>query len=393
MDLAIVRPSSHKLNLTAYNVQEIGLAKALLPLGVSSDIFMAGSGRSVHTREISYGDARVKVYFLPTINLPGQQGVFPHLFSLMGRKKYDVIQVHDYIQVTSALTARHFSIRGIPVVLCQGIYSDYQGTFRNSLQRIYDRIFGGVLKRSVKKVICKTTDAQHYMEGKGFTNNTALPVGLDQSRFYDSRFFNWREILGISDEAKILLYVGKVVARGKNVDFILKVVKELACEIPGLFCLIVGKGPDLEYCKKIALQLGIMGQVRFLGQISQHRLSAVYRCADLLLLPSSYEIYGMVVLESMYFGLPVVSTETAGPRDLINHGLDGYLIGELDVSKWKQSILRLLKDEETRDKMSCRAQEKVQTHFLWEKIAPRYLKVYQELAFDRAGEFDENYYG
>ena len=88
-----------------------------------------------------------------------------------------------------------------------------------------------------------------------------------------------------------------------------------------------------------ASEYGISDRVHLIGTISQKHLPALYRAAHVFLLPSTYEIYGMVMLEAMYFGVPVISTASAGAKVIIQQDVTGYILDTFDTSLWAEKIV------------------------------------------------------
>jgi glycosyltransferase involved in cell wall biosynthesis len=87
----------------------------------------------------------------------------------------------------------------------------------------------------------------------------------------------------------------------------------------------------------------------------------------------------MVVLEVMYFGVPVISTATAGPKEIIQDSLDGVVLDQIQIELWRKAILNLFSDLSKKDDMGNKAKRKIRTQFLWSHLCKNYLEVYEEL--------------
>ncbi len=142
---------------------------------------------------------------------------------------------------------------------------------------------------------------------------------------------------------------------------------------------MVGDGHLLNKCKNLVAQLGLNERIIFTSKLSQSELPSLYRRANLFLLPSEYEIYGMVIIESMYFGTPVISSMTAGACEIIEDGIDGRIVKELDLNKWAIAISELLIQQEKYQELSLNAEKKIKENFLWEKVAECYAKIYRQV--------------
>ena len=161
-------------------------------------------------------------------------------------------------------------------------------------------------------------------------------------------------------EVREVLYVGQVI-RGKGVDLMLKA---LSCLKGEWQATIVGEGNHLESCKLLAEQLGISGRVRFAGWVPHDQLDEYYRSARLLVVPSRWpEPFGMVGIEAMARGRPVVAFANGGIPDWLDHGHTGFLVPEADVTGMTSTIQALLDDVALADRMGRAGAEHVQNSF------------------------------
>jgi len=144
-----------------------------------------------------------------------------------------------------------------------------------------------------------------------------------------------------ASELTEVLFVGQVI-RGKGVDLMLKA---LSCLKGEWRATIVGEGNYLETCKQLAGQLGIADRVRFPGWIPHEQLDGYYRSARLLVVPSRWpEPFGMVGIEAMARGRPVIAFANGGIPDWLDHGNTGFLVPPDDVNAMTSAIQNLLDD-------------------------------------------------
>lgn len=376
MKIAIVRPSSSVIPVGSYNCQELGLSKALLDLGVSTDIYMVGRLKKAEITEIAEdGRNSVRVIRLPFIALPGQQAIMFGLFPRLSMGEYDIIQTHEDSQITSVAISIAFKNKKTKVVLCQGMYSNYSGFHKKVFQIIFDLTLGKILRNYVDGCIAKTDLAKKYLIGKGYAQEVSIcNIGLDTEALLGEKHIPWHERLNIPTSSSLLLYVGKVEKR-RNVDFLIALLSNLR-RIHPFYLVIVGDGPEIVNCKKLACDHGVDDYVVFVGKLSQSELPSLYKACLCFLLPSSYEIYGMVILEAMYFGLPVISTASAGSLEVITNNTDGIIIYDLDVDKWAASTITLLESKEKLKKMKIDAEDKIKARYLWNVAVKAFYKAY-----------------
>ncbi|MCJ7814609.1 MAG: glycosyltransferase family 4 protein [Xanthomonadales bacterium] len=161
-------------------------------------------------------------------------------------------------------------------------------------------------------------------------------------------------------ESANVLFVGQII-RGKGVDLLLKA---LACLKGDWQATIVGEGNHLDTCKQLAEQLGMKNRVRFPGWVPHAELDSYYRSARLLAVPSRWpEPFGMVGIEAMARGRPVVAFANGGIPDWLDHGTTGFLIPAGDTSAMAAAIQGLLDDKSLAAQMGQAGANHVQNSF------------------------------
>lgn len=370
--MAIIRPIGIPISTAFYNSQEIGLARGLAKCGVSVDVYVASSAKQTRCSEVaSVGSAKVRLFELPFLKLPLiDHALYPDLRKLLREGRYDFLQVNEENELTSFWVARYGKQMAIPVVVYQGMYMPLTGRIYRAFQNFYDRALLPLFKANVDLALVKTSRAGRHLQKKGFQQIKLLPVGLDPSPFGTPKDRNWRAEFDIPQDSRIVLYVGVFEVR-RNVDFMLDLAQILSAD--GVTLVMAGVGPEhARINARIAEEK--LSNIRLVGMVSQEAMSSLYRAASLFLLPSNYEIYGMVVLEAMYFGLPVISTCSAGPEDIIHNDVDGVLIDSLETGKWVSTIRDLFLQPERLQEMAARAQSKIHSKLLWDVIAKEYFE-------------------
>lgn len=141
--------------------------------------------------------------------------------------------------------------------------------------------------------------------------------------------------------------------------------------------LMVGEGPDLQKCRELARELGVERDVLFLG--NQEAVEEILACADVFLLPSAYESFGLAALEAMACGVPVLAAEVGGLGEVISPGRDGWLCCPGDIECMAGRALDILAHEDRRKAMGQAARQKAVTAFSPERIVPQYEAVYRRV--------------
>src|SRR4030095_4970625 len=162
----------------------------------------------------------------------------------------------------------------------------------------------------------------------------------------------------------------------KRVEDAIKVFKKVKEKIPSKL-LLIGDGPDRSKCEHLAKDLGIDQDVKFYGE--QESFVEILSVADLFLMPSQSESFGLSALEAMACGVPVVSSNAGGLPELNLHGETGYIAEIGDVDKMAEYAVNLLRDPRKYKIFSENALERATTLFSSEKIIPEYEKYYEEV--------------
>lgn len=162
----------------------------------------------------------------------------------------------------------------------------------------------------------------------------------------------------------------------KRVRDVVAVFAEVAAAIDCRL-ILVGDGPDVPVARELAEQLGLLDRITFVGVVD--RVAPLLAAADLLLLPSSTESFGLVALEAMASGVPVIASDVGGIPEVVEHGVTGYLTPVGDVHRMAQYALQLLRDERLCRRFCDAARARATMHFTYEKHVPAYESIYRRV--------------
>jgi glycosyltransferase involved in cell wall biosynthesis len=181
-----------------------------------------------------------------------------------------------------------------------------------------------------------------------------LPTGLDQAQFREGNGARFRLKHNIPSTAPTLLYVGRV-AHEKNIGFLLQVFREVLSRIPNAIFVIAGEGPALPSLRAQAVELGIVERLKFIGYLDRDtELLDCYRAGDLFIFASRTETQGLVLLEALAQGTPVVSTAHMGTCDVLEHAR-GARIASDDIASFAQAVCDLLLNDTARERLGLLA--------------------------------------
>ncbi len=217
-----------------------------------------------------------------------------------------------------------------------------------------------------------------------------VPPGVDVARFYPIPREEACEAIGIPPQDRMLLFVGRIEPL-KGLDTLMRAIAILRecgvqCHVPH-YLAVVGGDPaasgeklsdEMARLQALRRELHLEDLVLFLGKRAQDTLPYYYSAADVLVMPSHYESFGMVALEAMACGTPVVASQVGGLAFLVQDGLTGYVVPDGDPQALSDRLRLLLMDGELRQRMGLQAAAYAR-QYAWENIVERLLGVYSEL--------------
>jgi len=207
------------------------------------------------------------------------------------------------------------------------------------------------------------------------THSEVIPTGIEPASFILGDRAAFRKNYNIPQDRPVLLFVGRV-AHEKNIGFLLKVLDQVRNDKPDVLFLIAGEGPARENLEKEVRVLDLSDNVMFIGYLDRHtELNSCYRSADIFIFSSRTETQGLVLLEAMAQGVPVVSTAELGTRDVLQEGL-GVWIAREELADFSQKIVKMLGNSAVRKELGAAGRDYAQ-NWSASKQASRMLAFYQ----------------
>ncbi len=203
----------------------------------------------------------------------------------------------------------------------------------------------------VNRVIAPTEKIKDELLRYGVTKPVdVIPTGIDVELFEGANEFNIRKHHEIDDRSRILLFVGRL-AKEKNVVFVIRVLKMLLHKNYDVHLIIIGDGPERDSLEKLVRELDLQSRVTFTGYMPRKKLANYYRQSDLFVFASESETQGLVVLESLAAGTPVVAVAKMGIADVLVNGQGALLIEEPVLSEFVEKVEQLLSDKDLYEQM------------------------------------------
>ena len=240
------------------------------------------------------------------------------------------------------------------------------------------------LVHAVDRIVAATDDERRLLGqvyGVPRERVEVIPLGVDLRQFQPRGQAEARRVLGLDPEARILLTVGRIEPL-KGLDVLIESLAQMT-ERRRLQLLIVG-GDDraereIERLRAVAAAAGVLELVRFVGPIAHDELERYYNAADVVVVPSFYESFGLVAVEAMASGVPVVASRVGGLMSTIADGRTGYLVPWRCPGPFAEKLDLLLENRSLRDALGVAAAESMR-HYEWSSVASRLLELYATLA-------------
>lgn len=385
------------------NVYVRELTRQLGRMGVHVDVFTRSQDEHVpHVlHDLGYGNRVVHIPAGPETSLPKQELAdyvpeFVKGITAFASKKgirYDLIHSHYWM---SGLAAASLSDlwAGAPIIHMFHTL----GEMKNRVARSEDeregeyRINGErqVLRRANRIVVATLAELTQlrFLYHADDKKLVTIPPGVDVSHFYPIPSDEAKMYVGLKPEDRMVLFVGRIEPL-KGVDTLIQAMccLQLKDKRRPVHLAIIGGEPsasreqmtaEMVRLQKLCDELAMGQTVVFLGLRDQDKLPYYYSAAEVLVMPSHYESFGMVALEAMACGTPVIASEVGGLAYLVRDGETGFTIPDQEPEKLCEKISWLLNDKALHESMSQRAVEYAQD-YAWERIAPQILDVYKSL--------------
>ena len=286
-------------------------------------------------------------------------GALRRVLAGLERESFDLIHVHPPF-VAHYAGVREARRRGVPVL------ATYHTCFEEYLHHyvpVLPRPLGRTLARAFTRSQCSAVQAlvapseplrQVLCEYGVDTPVHVIPTGLPADRFAPGNAARFRALAQLPAHRPLVTYVGRV-AHEKNIDFLVRVFERVRRSVPEAMLIIAGEGPAREPLRKLVGQLGLTADVRFVGYLDRDTsLLDCYAAASVFAFASRTETQGLVLLEALAQGTPVVSTAELGTKSILAPAC-GAVIAEEREEPFAAAVVQVLRDADLRDLLSAQA--------------------------------------
>jgi glycosyltransferase involved in cell wall biosynthesis len=299
----------------------------------------------------------------------------------------------DLVHVQTPFLAHYAGVRaarraGVPVV---ATYHTFFEEYLHHYMPVMPRAWGRALARRFTRSQCRDVAAlvapsapmrDQLLEYGVDTPIHVLPTGLPADRFQAGDGARFRAAHRIPSGVPLLLYVGRV-AHEKNIDFLLRMFVDVRAARPDALLLVAGEGPARAALRDLAQSLELGDAVRFVGYLDRDSaLLDCYAAGDVFVFASRTETQGLVLLEAMAQGTPVVSTAVLGTRSILKPGCGARIVEENEEA-FATAVLDVLGDETLREELACEARPYAAA---WSSMAmaERLVELYRGVVASRA---------
>jgi glycosyltransferase involved in cell wall biosynthesis len=286
----------------------------------------------------------------------------------------------DLIHAHAALPAGYAAMRiaakfGIPfVVTIHG--ADLQKTVH--INQHAQQAVGEVISHSTTAVFVSHKLKRIAADQFGDDNQyKVIPNGIDPASIKQDSLSH-----SAPAQAPITLLSVSNLFPSKGIDDNLSALARLTGKYPEVKYLIIGDGPERGYLENLSRELGLSKQVEFLGQIPHDQVMSAMADCDIFSLPSWQEGFGIVYLEAMAHGVPVIGCQGEGIEDFVNHSVTGYLVKPRDLDDLVKVLDHLLDSPGIRTQIGINARKHVLENYTWERNAHRTMQLYREIISD-----------
>jgi glycogen(starch) synthase len=298
------------------------------------------------------------------------------------RYEFDLVHGHDWLVANACdHLAKRFEAPLVTTIHATE-YGRHQGWVDKHPQTYIHGVERWITNRSQRVIACS-----HYMReqivdifGVAEKRISVIPNGIDPDDLQAQSPAELERLRSefAAPEEKLVLLIGRLVYE-KGFQLALEAMPRVIAEAPGTRFLVAGSGTHEAELHRQAEELGLMEHGTFLGWIGDDVLHSLYRIADLTVVPSIYEPFGLVALEAMASGCPCIVADTGGLREVVVHEEGGLRFRADDPEALAEVAIRVLSDDELGRRLVAEAYEHLR-RFDWGDVAEQTAAVYAELA-------------
>jgi len=240
---------------------------------------------------------------------------------------------------------------------------------------LFKKLISKLVLRNADAVIALTRGMKTEMQKICSRDIFVVPNGIDLERFDNLPRDEMRGKLQAKADDRLIIFVGRFRPE-KGVTYLIEAMAIVSQRDQSARLLLVGEGPEEDDLRQLVEQLNLGDVVNFVGQVSHERVPEYMAASDIFVLPSLSESFGIVNLEAMAAGLPVVASKVGGVPEIIQEGENGFLVEPGNPQQIAERVLLLLRNVKLRERISRNNTEKARG-YTWERVVDRLEEIYQ----------------
>ncbi|MHA3701428.1 glycosyltransferase family 4 protein [Jatrophihabitans sp. YIM 134969] len=283
----------------------------------------------------------------------------------------DVVHAHDWLVAQSAVTLAQAA--GVPLVttIHATEWGRHRGHLTTPLRRAVDSVERWLVHQSERVVVCSQAMRSEVVDRLG-----ADPARVDVvTGGVDADAWGGRRPARAPGRPPVLLFAGRVEWE-KGLQTVVEALPALRRAVPGVTLRVAGDGAYLDEVRALARRRRVASAVTWLGRRSDTDLAAEYRAADVVVVPSLYEPYGLVALEAAAAGTPRVVAATGGLAEQVRDGVSGVVVEPGDVAAWVAALRSVLADPDRARRLAAAARRDARRRHGWDVVAAATSEVY-----------------
>jgi len=349
----------------------MGLSEGLINLGHDVEVVTSRYSRMPETEKIK----GIKVTRLPQwINLYNTP-VVTAIQEFVRRSHADVIHVHSPPPFTERFAAKGAKDAHKPLVVTHHCDLELKGFLGKMAVNLYQSFLGKYPLDIADRVISTTNSYATTSRSLWDIDVEVVPNAVDIKRFHPKNKGDFIRDKFVEKDEPLALFVGRLVPH-KGIGILIRSLEYLQTGK----VLVIGDGPYLKWLKELTRKLKLEERVFFVGPISDYWLPAYYAATDVVVLPSTsrLEAFGIVGLEAMASGKPLVLSDIPGVRDVISTD-EGFIVEPLDPEALADALEKIWNYPENSKQMGLRGRERVVSMFSWEKVSKDVETIFKEI--------------
>ncbi len=302
--------------------------------------------------------------------------------------KVDVFHAHDWLVATAGIGLKHVfrepffaTVHSTEIGRRNGIHFDYE--------RMIHETEAWLTYEAWKVICCSKYMISHVQWAFGLPTDKLImvPNGVNTEvyeRIRNDDLDQFRSRFALPEE-KIILFVGRLVYE-KGVHVLVNAAPKVLEKINAKF-IIVGNGYMRDQLSEIAKGMGLAQKVLFTGFVDDETLRKLQGCADVCVVPSLFEPFGIVALEAMAARSPVVVSDTGGLSEIVDHDVDGVKAYPGNPESLAWGIIRVLTDQTYANRLRANAYKKIEEKYNWNRIAQQTESIYENVLAEYSKSF------